>query len=188
MRPRSVWTVRRPTGHRCRRTTPTTLTTIHSQRTAKPTSSATHSLLYAKFEDKGTASDGSGATETQTITVNVTDANDAPSITSDGGGANAALNAAEETTAVTTVTADDFDGDTVSFAITGVDDAAQFSIDPNSGALTFLKAPDFENPADANGDKDYQVVVQASDERGGIDAQILAVTVTDLPSLSGSIF
>ena len=139
-------------------------------------------MPYAKFDDKGTARDGIGATETQTITVNVTDANDAPSITSDGGGANAALNAAEETTA------DDFDGDTVSFAITGVDDAAQFSIDPNSGALTFLKAPDFENPADANGDKDYQVVVQASDERGGIDAQILAVTVTDLPSLSGSIF
>ena len=57
MRPRSVWTGRRPTGHRCRRTTPTTLTTIHSQRTAKPTSSATHSLLYAKFDDKGTASE-----------------------------------------------------------------------------------------------------------------------------------
>ena len=51
-------------------------------------------------------SDGLGGIDTQDIAVTVTAVNDNnPIITSDGGGATAALNVAENTTAVTTVTA-----------------------------------------------------------------------------------
>ena len=53
-----------------------------------------------------------------------------PVITSNGGGASAAVNVAENSTAVTTVTATDADlpGQTLTYTITGGADAATFSI------------------------------------------------------------
>src|SRR5690606_3741895 len=77
-----------------------------------------------------------------TITLNP---NAPPVIGSDGGGASASLNADENQTAVTTVAALDTDGDTPVFSITGGADAARFSIDAATGALSFIAAPDFEN-------------------------------------------
>src|SRR4029079_3548556 len=56
-------------------------------------------------------SDGS-LTDTQAIAVTVTNVNEAPVITSDGGGATATRNVAENSTAVTTVTATDVDAST----------------------------------------------------------------------------
>lgn len=58
----------------------------------------------------------------------VTVPNTAPVITSDSGAATASINVAENTTAVTTVTATDVDGDILTFSITGGIDAALFSI------------------------------------------------------------
>ena len=103
--------------------------------------------------------------------------NAAPAITSDGGNATATLNVPENTTAVTTVTADDGDGDDVTFAIAGGADAALFTINPDTGALAFLAAPSLETPGDAGGDNVYNVTVTASDGLGGSDAQAMAVTV-----------
>jgi hypothetical protein len=85
----------------------------------------------------------------QTITVNVTDVNDVtPAITSDGGGDSATMSVAENTTAVTTVMADDADGPDLAFTLAGGADEALFAIDPESGALTFLAPPNFEGPGD----------------------------------------
>ena len=128
--------------------------------------------------------DGAGTlTDVQTITVTVTDANDAPAITSDGGGATAAVNAAENQTAVTTVTATDPDADTVTFSITGGEDQGDFSIVPATGVLTFSSAPDFENPTDGatSGSNTYIVQVTATDDGAGTltDVQTITVTVTD---------
>ena len=50
----------------------------------------------------------------QPFTITVTNVNDPPVITSDGGGPTANLNVAENTTAVTTVTSSDVDGGTPS--------------------------------------------------------------------------
>src|SRR5262249_1036183 len=63
-------------------------------------------------------SDGTN-TDTQAIAVTVTNINDnTPVITSNGGGATAAINVAENTTAVTTVTAPDADsGATLTYSI-----------------------------------------------------------------------
>ena len=124
-------------------------------------------------------SDGS-LTDTQDIAVTVTDANDAPVITSDGGGDAAALNVAENTTAVTTVTASDEDlGATQTFSISGGADQALFSIDASTGALAFVSAPNFEAPADAGANNVYDVQVQVSD--GSLtDTQDIAVTVADV--------
>jgi len=103
----------------------------------------------------------------------------APVITSNGGAASAAISRAENGSAVTTVTATDADATTPTYAISGGADAARFTIDALTGALSFVVAPDFEAPADANADNVYEVVVEASD---GVltDAQTLEVSVTNV--------
>lgn len=60
--------------------------------------------------------------------------------------------------------ATDADNDPLTYSLGGVD-ASSFSIDPSSGALSFLSSPDFESPADSNGDNTYSVTVEASDGR-----------------------
>ncbi|MCP5421404.1 MAG: cadherin domain-containing protein [Chromatiaceae bacterium] len=125
-------------------------------------------------------SDGS-LTDTQGFTITVSNTNDAPVITSDGGGATAAANVAENTSTVTTVSAADVDvGDMLTYSISGGPDAARFNIDANSGALTFTAAPDYENPTDSDTDNVYEVTVQVSDGNGGMDWQDISVTVTQV--------
>src|SRR6185436_11208002 len=119
--------------------------------------------------------------DSQTITVTVTDLNEAPVITSNGGGNTAAVSIAENTTAVTTVTATDEDaGQTLSYSIIGGADASKFTIGSSTGALSFVTAPNFELPTDAGGNNVYDVIVQASDGHGGIDTQAVAIKVTDV--------
>ena len=108
-------------------------------------------------------------------------ANTPPLITTNGGASTAAVSVAENTTAVTTVGANDVDWpvQTIRYSIVGGADQARFSIDSASGALRFVAAPDFEQPADAGGDNLYEVTVQASDLLLAT-TQALAVTVTDV--------
>jgi VCBS repeat-containing protein len=125
-------------------------------------------------------SDGQGGTDTQAISVRVTDVNEAPTITSNRGGDVAAVTIRENSTAVTTVRATDPDrGTTITYSVVGGTDAALFSINSRTGALRFVSAPNFERPTDTDGNNVYQVVVQASDGRGGTDSQTINVTVTD---------
>ncbi|MCM2372825.1 DUF4347 domain-containing protein [Aporhodopirellula aestuarii] len=124
-------------------------------------------------------SDGS-LTDTQSIAVTVTAVNDnAPAITSNGGGANAAINVTENTTSVTTVMAtdDDLPGQTLTYSISGTD-AAKFSINSSSGELRFIAPPNFEDPEDEGDNNVYYLTVQSSDGTF-TDNQNLAVTVTD---------
>ena len=129
------------------------------------------------------ASDGHGGIDTQAIAVTVTDVfeNSAPTITSNGGGATAAISIVENTTSVTTVTATDPDvGQTLSYSIIGGADAGKFTIGATTGALSFVTAPNFELPTDAGGNNVYDVIVQASDGHGGIDTQAIAVGVQNV--------
>ncbi|MGD8643372.1 MAG: DUF4347 domain-containing protein, partial [Chromatiales bacterium] len=119
------------------------------------------------------------SSDSDTVAITVTQVNDAPVITSDGGGATASVNVVENTTAVTTVTATDLDGDTPTFSISGGADQTLFSIDTNTGALTFNSAPNFEAPTDSDADNVYIVEVTASDGNGGADVQTIRVTVTN---------
>lgn len=116
--------------------------------------------------------DGQGSTDTAVVTLTVTGVNDAPELTVTG-----AVAVAEGDIAVTVATATDVDGDTVTFALAGAD-AALFTIDAG-GALSFVDAPDFEAPGDADGDNVYDVTVIASD--GSLtDSADVKVTVTDV--------
>ena len=125
------------------------------------------------------ASDGSLSAH-QALSITVADPNQvAPVITSDGGGAGATLNRPENTLSVTTVHATDADGTLPTYAIAGGADAARFSIDPVSGALSFVLAPNVEAPTDAGSDNVYDVVVRAGDGEHE-DLQALAIQVTPL--------
>ena len=128
------------------------------------------------------ASDGTNSSNIATTTINMSITNVAPIINSNGGGDTAAINISENTTAVTTVTATDADGDTPTFSITGGSDAAKFNIDTNTGVLTFNEPPNFENPTDIDTDNVYVVEVTANDGNGGTDVQDISVTVTDVSS------
>ncbi len=113
--------------------------------------------------------------------------NHAPVITSNGGGATAAVNAAENTTAVTTVIASDADPlDSLSYTIAGGADAALFSINATTGVLSFVSAPNAESPQDAGGNNVYDVTVQVSDG-AATDSQAIAVTVTDVNEFAPAI-
>ena len=135
----------------------------------------------------------SNATDTASLAINPV--NDAPVITSNGGGASAAVSVPKNTLAVTTITATDVDlpVQTLTYSIIGGADAAKFTINGGTGALSFIAAPNFEAPADSDADNVYHVTVQVSD--GSLtDTQAIAVTVTnandfpvaDADSFSGS--
>ncbi len=124
------------------------------------------------------ASDGSNF-DTRAITINVLDKDEfTPAITSDGGGSSATINVNENSTAVTTVTATDGDVASFQYAIVAGADINLFTIDAGSGVLSFITAPDFEAPGDANLDNSYQILVRAI-SGGKWDDQNITVKVTD---------
>jgi uncharacterized protein DUF4347/Big-like domain-containing protein/low-density lipoprotein receptor class B len=128
-----------------------------------------------------TIDDLAGATSnTVTVSLTVTPQNDAPIITSNGGGASATVTVIEGNTAVTDVNAFDAEGGPLTYSLIGGADAALFNIDPITGVLTFNMAPDSEAPGDVGGDNVYNVVVQVSDGTTA-DTQTIAVTVTKAP-------
>ena len=114
--------------------------------------------------------------------------NTSPIIVSNGGGAVAAINVAENAAAVTTVTAADADlpAQTLTYTINGGADAAKFAINSSNGALTFITAPNYETPADNGVNNVYDVTVQVSDGNGGSDSQSISVTVSDVNEFDAS--
>lgn len=101
------------------------------------------------------------------------------------GSETALLSIDENTTAVVDIDAtDDIDseGSGLTYGVSGTD-SALFSID-SSGNLSFLSAPDFETPLDANADNDYEVTVTVTDSSGvggGLSDMLdLIVTVDDV--------
>ncbi len=89
-------------------------------------------------------------------------------------------NAAEDSSGVIyTATANDPDGDPLTFSIAGGADASRFSI-TDDGALSFAVPPNFERPRDAGRDNVYEVTVRVNDSFQNTDLA-LQITVTDGP-------
>ncbi len=114
-------------------------------------------------------------TETQSITITVTDVNEAPTFTSP-----TTKRIAENTvagTALLTVAATDADTDAVlNYKISGGADRALFVLDSNTQVLSFIgNAPDFE----AERSSDYVVDVEVSDGMH-TETQSITITVTDV--------
>jgi Ca2+-binding RTX toxin-like protein len=125
--------------------------------------------------------DGSGLVDIGSAGVTIIPSNDAPAITSNGGGDTASVSIPENTTAVTTVIASDPDSG-LTYSIVGGSDAAKFQINASSGALSFIAAPDFDLPGDADHNNAYIVQVQASDGPA-IDTQTITVSVNNAADL-----
>jgi Ca2+-binding RTX toxin-like protein len=106
--------------------------------------------------------------------------NRAPTIISNGGGNTAFVSIPENSRFVTTVTATDQDGTVPVYSLSGGADRNRFTINPATGALSFVTGPDFETPRDSNFDNNYIVQVRATD---GVlsDTQTLTIRVTNLP-------
>ncbi|BBB28359.1 DUF4347 domain-containing protein [Neptunomonas japonica] len=102
-----------------------------------------------------------------------------PVIISSGGNDTANISVIDGTTSVATVSAIDNNSGTMTYSISGGDDALKFSINPTTGVLTFASAPEFSSPTDTNLDNVYKVIVQASDGIDGSDTQAIDVMVTD---------
>ena len=88
---------------------------------------------------------------------------------------------------VATFTADDPEGDTVTWTVTGGADQASFSIGANDGVLEFDSPPDYEGGAttgggDSDNDNTYEVIVTATDSAPTPNAETyeLHVKVTNV--------
>lgn len=98
--------------------------------------------------------------------------NTAPSFTS-AGTASVAENTAN---AVYQAAATDAQNDAITYSIAGGADASAFTL--SGGSLSFVEAPNYDLPGDANGDNVYEVTLQASD--GKLSSSLdLALTVTN---------
>ena len=128
------------------------------------------------------ADDGNGGTDVATVTITVGDVNEAPELLTPFG-----LIADENTTDAGTVfpLVSDPDGDEPIFLITGGVDAGLLAIDPVTGAVSFLAAPDFEAPADADGDNVYEIDITVEDGNGGSTTEsgfVVVAPVDEAPS------
>jgi VCBS repeat-containing protein len=129
--------------------------------------------------------DAGGLTDTATVTVDLTNVNEAPSL------ADASFSLPENSangTLVGTVAATDPDaGDTRSYAITGGNTGGAFAIDPTTGAITVANsaALDFETTPG------FALTVQVTDAGGLTDTATVTVDLTNVneaPSLADASF
>ena len=83
----------------------------------------------------------------------------------------------ENQTSAFTVSASDADGDSLTYSISGGEDGSLFNIS-SAGIVTFITAPDFEFPTDANSDNSYALTVSVTDGTASA-SQNFSVTVTN---------
>ena len=112
------------------------------------------------------------------MTVNVEDVNEAPTITTTS---KTDFTYRENGTArIYTFKATDPERGTITWSTSG-DDGSDFTIS-ETGVLTFGTPPDYENPADSDGNNEYLVRVEAQDDdfnRASLEVTITVVNVTD---------
>lgn len=79
-----------------------------------------------------------------------------------------------------TITTETQEGRKVHYMINGGEDRLRFTIDPQSGKLSFNHfIPDFERPSDVNKDNLYKIVLRVTDDQNHSTLQNFTLTVTD---------
>ncbi len=142
------------------------------------------SSVAANFESKSsysvsvTSTDAGSNTYAETLTVSITNVNEAPSFTT-----STASTQAENSTAVLTVSASDPESGSLTYSLGSGNDTAKFSI-TSAGVLTFNRAPDYEIPSYLNENNVYLVTILVSD---GTSSTTLVhyVTITDVTEATG---
>ncbi len=145
--------------------------------TADSTTDGVISVANNKFYDTAGNEniDGSDANNTLTFSVNTI----IPTITGPSGSAGDAtstISISENSTAVHTFSA----SETVTWTLNGGDDEYEFTIDSNTGALSFTSAPNYENPTDVDSSNNYEVTVRATGTTGNTSDQTVTVSVTNV--------
>ena len=134
-----------------------------------------------------TASDSN----TQNVVITISGNDDPPTIT---GPAPPVTFAENGTNAIATYSATDPEGHSISWGvlnqsyIPGTEDWNSFSVSTLSngdGELKFNPAPNYEAPTDHNSDNVYGALLYAATPSGNNGGLFVAVTVTDLPAVSG---
>ena len=125
-----------------------------------------------------TDSDGLQSASTYDITIEVSDGNDAPDFKESYASTAAVtenlryfgngLNPAEDLETPSEL----------SYSITGTD-SDLFNVDSTNGDLSFIEAPDFEDPLDSNGDNFYSFTLNVSDPSGATASTDVVVKVTN---------
>ncbi|HWA21018.1 MAG TPA: tandem-95 repeat protein [Caulobacterales bacterium] len=122
--------------------------------------------------------DGVNVSAQATATITVAPVNDPPVITYNGGN-NATLSVLENMQhIVAQITVTDVDGTIPTYSLSGVD-AGDFTIGAN-GALRFAAPPNFEAPADSDGNNQYNVTVKVTDTAAATDTINLTINVQDV--------
>jgi VCBS repeat-containing protein len=117
------------------------------------------------------ATDDGLLTDSKAVTINVTNVNEAPSVTS-GATGTVAENALTSTVVYTATATDPDAGDTVSWSLSGAD-AGAFNID-SAGKLRL------NNPADYETKSSYSINVIATDVGGLSSSKAVTISVTDV--------
>jgi len=118
-------------------------------------------------------------TATKAIAVTVKDLNDTAPVISSAAAQTFAENGKAAVYAVASTDADTTK-ETAAYSISGGKDAALFSIDSKTGAVSFVSSPNFEAPADDGKDNVYNITVAATDGTNASKTQDVAITVTNV--------
>ena len=155
-------------------------------------SNNTYEIVVEALDNNSEGGKTGVKTGTFAVTVTVTNVNETPEIT--GGSAAPSFaeiewDAASADLEVETYTARDEETETVTWSLAGTD-AGDFSINPNSGVLSFASRPNYEMPADADTDttdsvddamdNDYAIIVKARDTASNTRDFPVTVTVTNV--------
>ena len=118
-----------------------------------------------------TVADGEGSLVTGIFNIAVSPVNGAPVFES---GSNFSVN--ENETTSFQISATDPENDELTYNLLNDGDGELFQIN-SDGELSFISAPDFENPLDSDGDNIYEIVVVATDGEGLATEQNVSVVV-----------
>ena len=128
------------------------------------------------------ATDEFDSVGTFNVTVTVTNVNETPEITSENATQTFAEIEYDATTVdleVDTFTGRDEETETITWSLGGTD-MGDFSINSASGLLSFSQRPNYEMPADDDGNNVYDIIVKARDTTNNTREYPVTVTVTDV--------
>ena len=80
----------------------------------------------------------------------------------------------------------DYEGNGLKYFIVGGSDRDLYDIDRHTGKLSFINAPDYENPLDSDRNNTYNVIVRVVDSNGSFSDRSLYVEVTDKPDTNAA--
>ena len=122
------------------------------------------------------ATDGAGGVATHTVSIQLTDENEAPQFTSTPP---SRIFSGATGTVYTALASDPDANDTLTFGLDpNSPDADAFQLSA-SGELTFVVSPTFDAPQDVGGDNIYDVTLEVSDGAGLLASQTVALEIID---------